>query len=71
MHKHLLTPIALAVGAALAMSGCSNNGQNQTTSAPAAANTAPAPAQAASAPAPGSTVAITPEQPIAFRPRTA
>ena len=66
MHKHLLTPIALAVGAALAVSGCSNNGQNQNTSAPAAANTAPAPAQTASAPASGSTVAITPAQPIAF-----
>ena len=66
MHKHLLTPIALAVGAALAVSGCSNNGQNQNTSAPATANTAPAPAQTASAPASGSTVAITPAQPIAF-----
>ncbi|HKU78852.1 MAG TPA: M13 family metallopeptidase [Rhodanobacteraceae bacterium] len=66
MHKHLLTPIALAVGAALAVSGCSNNGQNPNTSAPAAANTAPAPAQTASAPASGSTVAITPAQPIAF-----
>jgi len=66
MHKHLLTPIALAIGAALAVSGCSNNGQNPNTSAPAAANTAPAPAQTASAPASGSTVAITPAQPIAF-----
>jgi putative endopeptidase len=66
MHKHLLTPIALAVGAALAVSGCSNNGQNPNTSAPAAANTAPAPAPTASAPASGSTVAITPAQPIAF-----
>jgi putative endopeptidase len=66
MHKYLSTPIALAVGAALAVSGCSNNGRNQNTSAPAAANTAPAPAQTASTPAPGSTVAIMPAQPIAF-----
>src|SRR5690348_8844389 len=66
MHKYLSTPIALAVGAALAVSGCSNNGQNPNTSAPATANTAPAPAQTASAPASGSTVAITPAQPIAF-----
>src|SRR6185312_15550505 len=65
MHKHLLTPIALAVGAALAVSGCSNN-QNQNTSAPAASASAPAPAHTASAPAPGSTVAIAPEQSIAF-----
>ncbi|HLI17734.1 MAG TPA: M13 family metallopeptidase [Rhodanobacteraceae bacterium] len=68
MHKHLLTPIALAVGAALAVSGCSHNAQNEskTTSAPAASRTAPAPAHTAPAPAPASTVAITPEQPIAF-----
>jgi putative endopeptidase len=66
MHKHLLTPIALAVGAALAVSGCSNNGGNPNASAPVASSTAPAPAQTASAPAPGSTVAITPAQPIAF-----
>jgi putative endopeptidase len=64
MHKHLLTPIALAIGAALAVSGCSNNAQNQNTSAPAASASAPAPAQ--SAPAPGSTVAILPDQPLAF-----
>ncbi|WHZ18459.1 MAG: Metallopeptidase [Rhodanobacteraceae bacterium] len=64
MHKHLLTPIALAVGAALAVSGCSNQAQN--TSAPAASASAPAPAHTAPAPAPASTVAITPEQPIAF-----
>src|SRR5690348_16157563 len=65
MHKHLLTPIALAIGAALAVSGCSNN-QNQNASAPAASTSAPAPAHTASAPAPGSTVALVPEQPIAF-----
>jgi putative endopeptidase len=66
MHKHLLTPIALAVGAALAVSGCSNNGRNPNASAPVASSTAPAPAQTASAPAPGSTVAIAPAQSIAF-----
>ena len=66
MHKHFLTPIALAIGAALAISGCSNNAQNQDASAPAASATAPAPAHTAAAPAPGASVAITPEQPIAF-----
>jgi putative endopeptidase len=65
MHKHLLTPIALAIGAALAVSGCGNN-QNPNTPAPAASTAAPAPASTAAAPAPGSTVAITPAQPIAF-----
>src|SRR6185437_7254387 len=64
MHKHLLTPIALAVGAALAVSGCSNNAQNQASSAPAASASAPAPAH--TAPAPASTVAIPADQPIAF-----
>ncbi|HEX5353828.1 MAG TPA: M13 family metallopeptidase [Rhodanobacteraceae bacterium] len=67
MHKHLLTPIALAIGAALAVAGCSNNTQNQNTSATASAvSAAPAPASAESAPAPGSTVAILPDQPITF-----
>ncbi|HEX5952328.1 MAG TPA: M13 family metallopeptidase, partial [Rhodanobacteraceae bacterium] len=65
MHKHLLTPVALAIGAALAVSGCGNN-QNPNTPAPAASAAAPAPASTAAAPAPGSTVAITPAQPIAF-----
>jgi putative endopeptidase len=65
MHKHPLTPIALAIGAALAVAGCSNNTQNQNASEPAA-TTAPVPAHTASTPAPGSTVAIAPEQPIAF-----
>ncbi|MGH8145967.1 MAG: M13 family metallopeptidase [Rhodanobacteraceae bacterium] len=63
MHKYLMTPIALAVGTALAVSGCSNQAQNHTTSAPAETS---APASAASAPVPASTVAITPDQPIAF-----
>jgi putative endopeptidase len=68
MHKHLLTPIALAVGAALAVSGCSNNAQNQASSAPAASAAAStsAPAPAHTAPAPASTVAIPADQPIAF-----
>jgi putative endopeptidase len=64
MHKHLLTPIALAIGAALAVSGCSNNAQNQASSAPAASASAPAPAH--TAPAPASTVVIPADQPIAF-----
>ena len=66
MHKHLLTPIALAIGAALAISGCSNNASNQASSAPAASASAPAPAHTAAAPAPASTVAIPADQPIAF-----
>jgi len=66
MHKHFPTPIALAIGAALAISGCSNNAQDQNASAPAASATAPAPAHTAAAPAPAASVAITPEQPIAF-----
>jgi len=71
MHKHLLTPIALAIGAALAVAGCSNNGHNpnHTTAAAstaAASTAAPATARSAPAPAPASTVALVPEQPIAF-----
>ncbi|HEX5960165.1 MAG TPA: M13 family metallopeptidase [Rhodanobacteraceae bacterium] len=63
MHKHLMTPIALAVGAALAVSGCNNTGsQNPSSSAPAASASAPAPAHTAPVP----TVAIPPDQPIAF-----
>jgi putative endopeptidase len=64
MHKLLLTPIALAIGAALAVSGCSNNASNQASSTPAASASAPAPAHTAAAPA--STVAIPADQPIAF-----
>ena len=66
MHKHLLTPIALAIGAALAVAGCSNNAQNQNGVTTTGATSAPAPAHTAAAPAAGSTVAIAPEQPIAF-----
>jgi putative endopeptidase len=68
MHKHLLTPIALAIGAALAVSGCSNPAQNQNASKPAASAPAskPAPAHTAPMPAPASTVAIVPDQSIAF-----
>ena len=65
MHKQMMTPIALAVGAALALSGCSNNSsQNSSTSTPAASASAPAPAH--TAPAPASTVAIPPDQAMAF-----
>jgi putative endopeptidase len=61
----MMTPIALAVGAALALSGCSNtSSQNSSTSAPAASASAPAPAH--TAPAPASTVAIPPDQAMAF-----
>ncbi|MBU6478481.1 MAG: hypothetical protein KGQ32_11185, partial [Xanthomonadaceae bacterium] len=55
MHKYLLTPVALAIGAALAVSGCSNNAQNPASTAPAASaaasTSAPAPAHTAPAPA--------------------
>ena len=60
MHKNLLTPIALAVGATLAMSACGNSSQNQNTMTPAAS------APAHSAPAAAASVAIPPDQPIAF-----
>jgi putative endopeptidase len=63
MQKHLLTPIALAIGTALAVAGCSNTSQNQATSAPASAASTSAPAVA---PAPASTVVIPPDQAIAF-----
>ncbi|HEX7324096.1 MAG TPA: M13 family metallopeptidase [Rhodanobacteraceae bacterium] len=67
MHKHLPTSVALAVSAALAVSGCSNQAQNQASSAVSSASAsaaASAPASAATTPAPAST--MTPEQPIAF-----
>ncbi|TAN09040.1 MAG: M13 family peptidase [Rhodanobacteraceae bacterium] len=65
MHKHLMTPIALAVGAALAISGCSNTtSQAPSSSTPATSASAAAPAH--TAPAPASTVTIPPEQPVAF-----
>ncbi|HEX7324095.1 MAG TPA: M13 family metallopeptidase [Rhodanobacteraceae bacterium] len=71
MHKHLLTPIALAIGAALVLSGCSNHATSQASaSAPAsAATTAPASASSAAAPAAGSSAAAAAAklvQPIAF-----
>ncbi|MGH8232884.1 MAG: M13 family metallopeptidase [Rhodanobacteraceae bacterium] len=64
MQKLLLTPVALAIGAALVISGCSNTPQNQSSSAPAASASAPAPAH--SAPAAAARVAIPTDQPIAF-----
>ncbi len=66
MHKHLLTPIALAVGATLAISGCSNHAQNSNAAASAPTSTAPGTSVAAATPAAAATVAITPDQPIAF-----
>jgi putative endopeptidase len=63
MQKHLLTPIALAIGTALAVAGCSNTSQNQATQAPASATSTAAPT---AAPAPASTVVIPPNQSIAF-----
>ncbi|MGH8278327.1 MAG: M13 family metallopeptidase [Gammaproteobacteria bacterium] len=59
MHKHLLTPLALAIGAALAVSACGNGSHNHNTSESALTSTHTAPAAA-------STVAIPAVQPIAF-----
>jgi putative endopeptidase len=64
MQKILLTPIALAIGAALVVSGCSNTTQNQ--AGPAAASSASAPAPAHTASAAAADVAIPADQPIAF-----
>ncbi|TAN03870.1 MAG: M13 family peptidase [Rhodanobacteraceae bacterium] len=69
MHKHLMTPIALAVCAALAVSGCSNTSSQHSSasaSAPAASASTSAPASASTAPAPAATVAIPPDQSMAF-----
>ncbi|HLI19335.1 MAG TPA: M13 family metallopeptidase N-terminal domain-containing protein, partial [Rhodanobacteraceae bacterium] len=68
MHKHLLTPIALAIGAALAISGCSNSAQNANApqSAPPAPTTAAAPARAQTAPAAPAPASTAAAQPIAF-----
>ncbi|MGH8191785.1 MAG: M13 family metallopeptidase, partial [Rhodanobacteraceae bacterium] len=72
MKKFLMTPIALAVGAALALAGCSQSphGAASSAPAPAAPATAPAPAHTAAAPASASTAAATATaklvQPIAF-----
>ena len=64
MHKHLPTAIALALGTAIAVSGCSNSAQdnNPPASASSAASAA-TPASAGKAPASASTAFA---QPIAF-----
>ncbi len=77
MPKHLLTPIALAIGAAFAVAGCSNSGHNAhsaassaaasaSASTSAAASAAAAPAHGAATPAPASGEAPAVAQPIAF-----
>ena len=68
MQKHLMTPIALAVGVALATAGCSQapQGAASSSSAPAASSSAPAPARTAPVPASASTAGAGLTQPIAF-----
>ncbi|HEX7349366.1 MAG TPA: M13 family metallopeptidase [Rhodanobacteraceae bacterium] len=64
MHKHLMTPIALAIGAALALSGCSKTASQAPAASASASASAPAPAH--SAPAPATSAAIPSEQSMAF-----
>ncbi len=69
MDKYLMSPVALALGAALALAGCSNPAPpTPAASAPGAAASAaqPASAHSAAAPVPSSTTAVAPAQPIAF-----
>ncbi|MBS0382686.1 MAG: M13 family metallopeptidase [Proteobacteria bacterium] len=68
MQKHLLTPIALAIGVALATGGCSQtqSGAPGSASAPASSSSAPAPARTAAAPVAASTAGAALAQPIAF-----
>ncbi|MGH8111239.1 MAG: M13 family metallopeptidase [Rhodanobacteraceae bacterium] len=68
MHKFSMTPIALATGAVLALSGCGHNANNEGASAPAASASTAAAASASSAAAPAgpASVSIPPEQSLAF-----
>ncbi len=66
MHKHLMTPIALAIATTVAISGCSNPGQDANGSTPAASTSAATPAASASTAAPAAATSIAPEQPLAF-----
>lgn len=65
MNKHLIKPLALAVGLALVATGCSNSGHQQKKESTASAATAST-TKAAPTPAFASTVAIPATQPIAF-----
>ncbi|HEX7338689.1 MAG TPA: M13 family metallopeptidase [Rhodanobacteraceae bacterium] len=65
MNKHLIKPLALAVGLALVAAGCSNQAQNQNKKTATAASTATA-STAPAVPAFASTIAIPATQPIAF-----
>ncbi|MGH8117163.1 MAG: M13 family metallopeptidase [Rhodanobacteraceae bacterium] len=68
MRKFSMTPIALAIGAVLALAGCSHNANNESASAPAASASPAAAASAPSAAAPAgpASVSIPPEQSLAF-----
>jgi putative endopeptidase len=67
MHKHPMTPVALAVGMALAIAGCSQSPHGNAGSSAQTASTAAAPSHTASAPAAASTAGATLSQPIAFQ----
>jgi hypothetical protein len=62
MYKHLSTSMALAMGAALAVSGCSHRTRERSTPTPAAS----APAPARSGPAAAASVVMPPYQPTEF-----
>ncbi len=69
MSRQLIKPIALAIGMALAVSGCGNTAQNAgspSSASTAAASSAASAAPASTAPASVSTVQIPPDQSIAF-----
>jgi putative endopeptidase len=67
MHKHPMTPVALAIGLALATAGCSQSPQGSTGSPAQNASTAAAPSHTAPAPAAASTAGAALSQPIAFQ----
>jgi putative endopeptidase len=66
MSKPLIKPIALAVGLALAVTGCGNSGQNAGSASSGSSAQAATAAPVSTAPANASTVVIPPEQPLAF-----
>ena len=63
MTKHYLKPLALAASLSLALAAC---GKSEQAAAPTPAPAKSATAKPVAAPAPASTVAITPDQPLAF-----
>jgi putative endopeptidase len=67
MHKHPMTPVALAIGLALATAGCSQSPHGSAGSSAQTASTAAAPSHTAPAPAAASTAGAALSQPIAFQ----